>query len=69
MKQVVLALIRFYQRLLSPALPPSCRFTPTCSEYSYEAIDRYGALRGGWLGFRRIVRCHPWNPGGHDPVP
>jgi putative membrane protein insertion efficiency factor len=69
MKQVVLALIRCYQRFISPALPPSCRFTPTCSEYSYEAIQRHGVLKGGWLGLRRIVRCHPWNPGGYDPVP
>ncbi len=68
-KQVILALIRFYKRNLSPALPPSCRFTPTCSEYTYEAIERYGVLRGGWLGLRRISRCHPWNPGGYDPVP
>ena len=69
MKQVVLALIRCYQRFISPGLPSSCRFTPTCSEYSYEAIQRYGVLKGGWLGLRRIARCHPWNPGGYDPVP
>jgi len=69
MKQAVLALIRLYKRFISPALPPSCRFTPSCSEYSYEAIQRYGLLKGGWLGLRRIVRCHPWNPGGYDPVP
>lgn len=69
MKHVALALIRFYKRFISPALPPSCRFTPTCSEYSYEAIQRYGLLKGGWLGLRRIARCHPWNAGGYDPVP
>lgn len=69
MKHMALALIRFYKRFISPALPPSCRFTPTCSEYSYEAIQRYGLLKGGWLGLRRIARCHPWNPGGYDPVP
>ena len=69
MRQLVLALIRFYQRFISPTLPPSCRFTPSCSKYSYEAIERYGLLKGSWLGLRRIVRCHPWNAGGHDPVP
>ena len=69
MKRVILALIRFYQRFISPALPPGCRFTPTCSEYSYEAIQRYGLLRGSWLSLRRVARCHPWNPGGYDPVP
>ncbi len=69
MKQIVLALIRCYQRFISPGLPSSCRFTPTCSEYSYEAIQRYGVLKGGWLGLRRLARCHPWNQGGYDPVP
>ena len=68
-RQFVLALIRLYQRFISPALPPSCRFTPSCSQYSYESIQRYGLLKGSWLGLRRIVRCHPWNAGGHDPVP
>ena len=68
-RQFVLALIRLYRRFISPALPPSCRFTPSCSQYSYEAIQRYGLLKGSWLGLRRIVRCHPWNAGGHDPVP
>ena len=69
MKKVLLGLIRFYQKNISPALPPSCRFTPSCSHYTYEAIERYGVISGGWLGLRRIARCHPWNPGGYDPVP
>jgi len=68
-KKVFLGLIRFYQKNISPALPPSCRFTPSCSHYTYEAIERYGVISGGWLGLRRIARCHPWNPGGYDPVP
>jgi uncharacterized protein len=69
MKIIALVLIRFYQKFISPALLPSCRFTPSCSHYTYEAIDRYGVIRGGWLGVKRIARCHPWNPGGYDPVP
>ncbi len=69
MKAVALALIRFYKRFISPLLPPSCRFQPTCSVYTYEAIERYGVIRGGWLGIKRISRCHPLNPGGYDPVP
>lgn len=69
MRRAFLAVIRFYQRFISPALPPSCRFTPTCSQYTYEAIDRYGLAKGGWLGIKRIVRCNPFNPGGYDPVP
>jgi putative membrane protein insertion efficiency factor len=69
MKAIVLGLLRFYKRYVSPAMPPSCRFTPTCSEYAYEAIERYGVIKGGWMGLRRLARCHPWNPGGHDPVP
>ncbi len=68
-RQVAVALIRVYQKLLSPLLPPSCRFTPTCSHYAAGAIERYGLLRGGWLAVKRIARCHPWNPGGYDPVP
>jgi hypothetical protein len=68
-KKVFLSLIRFYQKWLSPGLPASCRFYPSCSEYTYQAIEKYGALRGGWLGVRRIARCHPFNPGGFDPVP
>ena len=69
MKFLALALIRVYKRHISPGLPSSCRFHPTCSTYTYEAIERYGVVRGTWLGAKRIARCHPLNPGGHDPVP
>ncbi|MFO7169941.1 MAG: membrane protein insertion efficiency factor YidD [Chloroflexota bacterium] len=69
MRWILLNLIRFYQRFISPALPPSCIYTPSCSKYTYEAIERYGALKGSYLGLRRILRCHPWAQGGHDPVP
>ena len=69
MKQLAMALIRLYQNTLSRVLPPACRFYPSCSHYTYEAIDRYGFWRGGWLGIKRVVRCHPFNPGGYDPVP
>lgn len=68
-KKVALLLIKLYQSTISRVLPPSCRFTPTCSQYTYEAIEKYGFFKGGWLGARRIARCHPWNPGGYDPVP
>jgi putative membrane protein insertion efficiency factor len=61
--------IRGYQRLVSPLLPPACRFVPTCSEYAAEAIEKHGPLRGVFLAMRRIVRCAPWHPGGIDPVP
>ncbi len=64
-----MVLIRGYQRFISPGLPASCRFYPSCSEYTYQAIEKYGALRGGWMGIRRISRCHPFHPGGYDPVP
>lgn len=69
MKSLALALIRFYKRFISPLLPPSCRFEPTCSVYTYQAIEKYGVIKGGWLGLKRISRCHPLNPGGYDPVP
>jgi hypothetical protein len=62
-------LIRAYQYLVSPVLPPSCRFTPTCSQYAYEAVSRYGAMRGGLMAVKRLLRCHPFHPGGYDPVP
>lgn len=69
MKRIALFLIRLYQKTISRALPPSCRFTPSCSHYTYEAVEKYGFLKGGWMGLKRIARCHPLNPGGYDPVP
>ena len=69
MKKVLMSLIRFYQKHISPAFPPRCRYIPTCSEYAMEAISRYGALKGGWMGFKRFMRCHPFHKGGYDPVP
>lgn len=66
----VLALpVHFYRMCISPMLPPSCRFTPTCSQYALEALRRHGPLRGTWLAIRRILRCHPWGGSGYDPVP
>lgn len=69
MRSLALLLLRFYKRFLSPLLPPMCRFEPTCSVYTMQAVEKYGALRGSWLGVRRLARCHPFNPGGWDPVP
>jgi putative membrane protein insertion efficiency factor len=69
MKYVALALIRFYQKFISPALPPACRFYPSCSHYGYQAIEKYGLFKGGWMAVKRISRCHPFHPGGYDPVP
>ncbi len=69
LRRGALAAIRFYQSALSPLVPPSCRFTPTCSHYTYEAIERFGLWRGGWLGFKRVCRCNPFCKGGFDPVP
>lgn len=69
LKGPLIAGIRFYQRAISPLTPPSCRFYPTCSAYAAEAIERYGAARGGWLALRRLLRCHPFHKGGYDPVP
>ena len=66
----LLALIRAYQTVISPAMPvDTCRFYPSCSHYGYQAIYKYGALKGGWMAFTRVLRCNPWNPGGYDPVP
>lgn len=70
MKKVFLLLIRFYQRAISPHFPACCRFRPTCSAYAYEAIQKYGALKGGWLALKRLLRCHPFYKGDvYDPVP
>ncbi|WAA10049.1 membrane protein insertion efficiency factor YidD [Fervidibacillus albus] len=69
MKQLFLWIIRIYQKVISPIKPPTCRFYPTCSHYGYEAIQRFGAIKGGWLAIKRIFRCHPLHPGGFDPVP
>lgn len=68
-RRAALFLLRLYKRFLSPLLPPMCRFEPTCSVYTMQAVEKYGALRGSWLGMRRLARCHPFNPGGWDPVP
>lgn len=67
-KTIVLLLLRGYKWMVSPLLLPACRYVPTCSEYAMEAVDRYGALRGGWMAFRRVLRCHPFTKGGYDPV-
>ena len=69
MKRIALAAIRFYQRRISPGIAPACRFQPTCSDYTYEAIDSYGAIRGVAMGIWRVLRCNPLNDGGLDPVP
>jgi putative membrane protein insertion efficiency factor len=68
MRAILTSLLKFYKIAVSPWLPPSCRFVPTCSEYALEAIQRYGPLRGSAMGLRRILRCHPFHPGGYDPV-
>ena len=69
MKTVLIALLRFYRYAISPMLGRNSRFHPTCSEYAIEAVQRHGALRGGWMAAKRVGRCHPFNPGGYDPVP
>ncbi|MDR2420492.1 MAG: membrane protein insertion efficiency factor YidD [Oscillospiraceae bacterium] len=69
MKKLLLKAIAFYRRGISPRTPPACRFVPTCSQYAYEAIEMYGALKGGYLAARRLLKCHPFHKGGYDPVP
>ncbi|KAF3888566.1 MULTISPECIES: membrane protein insertion efficiency factor YidD [Nostocales] len=69
MKLLLILPIRFYRMFISPMFPPSCRFQPTCSMYALQAIERFGVWRGSWLALRRISRCHPFHPGGYDPVP
>ena len=69
MAELALRLIRLYQLTLSQVMPPSCRFTPTCSQYTYEAVSKYGFLKGVGMGVRRLARCHPFHSGGYDPVP
>ncbi|MHC0552128.1 membrane protein insertion efficiency factor YidD [Salinicoccus sp. CNSTN-B1] len=69
MKSILLSMIRFYQKAISPMFPPSCRFYPTCSNYSIDAVQEHGALKGGYLAVRRILKCHPFHEGGFDPVP
>lgn len=69
MRAIAILPLRFYKRFLSPLLPPMCRFDPTCSIFMMQAIKKHGTLRGVWLGLRRLARCHPFNPGGWDPVP
>ena len=69
MEKLFIKLIRLYQRYISPLTPPTCRFHPTCSNYAIEAISEYGVLKGTWLAIKRILKCHPFHPGGFDPVP
>lgn len=69
MRHVLITLVRLYQVLISPLLGSNCRFTPTCSAYSVEALQKHGAWKGGWLAIKRISRCHPWGGDGYDPVP
>ncbi|WP_047395031.1 membrane protein insertion efficiency factor YidD [Chitinibacter sp. ZOR0017] len=69
MSRLIIALVKLYQLMISPLLGPRCRFTPTCSQYSIEAIQKYGAAKGSYLTARRLCRCHPWGGCGHDPVP
>ncbi len=68
MKTVIILLIRFYQICISPMFPPRCRFYPTCSQYALEAVQKKGAVKGSWMALKRILKCHPFHPGGYDPV-
>lgn len=68
-KILLIQLLKGYKYFISPFLQPSCRFTPSCSEYATDAITRHGAIRGSWLAIRRVLRCNPWHPGGYDPAP
>jgi len=68
LKKVLILLVRFYQICISPLFPPTCRFTPTCSVYFIQAVTKYGAFKGSYLGIKRILRCHPWSEGGYDPL-
>jgi len=67
-RATLIFVIRLYQKVISPLFPARCRFYPTCSAYAVQALERHGALRGGWLAVRRLSKCHPWHPGGYDPV-
>ncbi len=67
-KKIMIAMIRFYQNFISPLFPPTCRFTPTCSVYFIQALEKYGVIKGSYLGIRRILKCHPWHEGGYDPL-
>ena len=69
MKRLLIAMVKFYRRNISPLRLPCCRYIPTCSQYALEALEKYGALKGSWLALRRFLRCHPFHKGGYDPVP
>jgi hypothetical protein len=68
MKKILIKMVHFYQNAISPFLPKSCRYVPTCSQYTIEALEKYGALKGTYIGIKRILRCHPFHPGGYDPL-
>lgn len=69
MKKLIILAVRFYRTCISPLFPPTCIYTPTCSQYMIDAVNKYGAVKGFWMGVKRISRCHPWHEGGYDPVP